>query len=183
MDNIKKVIVDLRCPSDNSNSNTDTEKNKIPKKRVITGTNKWSFSMEDLVSTKQQSYIEQLYTKKPIDIDACKIIHQHIQQKISGYRSQDIKNGIFDKELFVDLDKTLTLLHECKLNCYYCHRIVNVLYENVREPSQWSLERIDNSEGHNQSNLMIACLECNLRRKTMHHERYAFTKQLKIVRK
>ena len=58
--------------------------------------------------------------------------------------------------------------------------MVNVLYKNVREPLQWTLERIDNDYGHNHDNVTIACLECNLRRRTMYHERYVFTKQLVI---
>jgi len=50
----------------------------------------------------------------------------------------------------------------------------------VREQCQWSLDRIDNNYGHNYDNLFVTCLSCNLRRKTMYHERYEFTKQLTI---
>ena len=53
----------------------------------------------------------------------------------------------------------------------------------MREEKQWSVERIDNNFGHNKENVTIACLECNLRRKTMYHERFKFTKQLTIVKK
>jgi len=60
---------------------------------------------------------------------------------------------------------------------------VHILYENVREPLQWTLERIDNDFGHNKNNVEIACLNCNLRRRTMYHERYLFTKELSIVKK
>jgi hypothetical protein len=59
---------------------------------------------------------------------------------------------------------------------------MKILYEHVREPKQWSLERIDNDYGHNKNNVEIACLSCNLRRKTMYHERFIFTKQLNIVK-
>jgi hypothetical protein len=52
----------------------------------------------------------------------------------------------------------------------------------VREPQQWTLERMDNDFGHNEGNVVIACLSCNLRRRTMHYERYLFTKQLNIVK-
>ena len=61
--------------------------------------------------------------------------------------------------------------------------MVEILYEKVREPKQWTLDRIDNRYGHNKENVLIACLDCNVRRKTMYHERYAFTKQLNIVKK
>ena len=46
---------------------------------------------------------------------------------------------------------------------------------------QWTLERIDNGMGHNKDNVEIACLLCNLRRRTMYHERYVFTKQMMNV--
>ena len=72
---------------------------------------------------------------------------------------------------------------DCKNKCYYCKENVNVLYEIVREPKQWTLERLDNSFGHNHDNVVIACLNCNVRRRTMYHERYVFTKQLNIVKK
>jgi hypothetical protein len=48
---------------------------------------------------------------------------------------------------------------------------------------QWTLERIDNDLGHNKNNVEIACLNCNLRRRTMYHERYLFTKELNIIKK
>jgi hypothetical protein len=44
------------------------------------------------------------------------------------------------------------------------------------------VERIDNSIGHNRTNIVIACLDCNLHRRTMYYERYVFTKQLNIVK-
>ena len=64
--------------------------------------------------------------------------------------------------------------------CYYCKEPVQLIYEFVREPKQWTLERIDNARGHNRDNVEIACLRCNLRRRMMHHERFIFTKQLLI---
>ena len=59
---------------------------------------------------------------------------------------------------------------------------VKILYKLVRESSQWSIERINNEFGHNKDNVTIACLDCNLKRKTMYHERFKFTKQLNIVK-
>jgi hypothetical protein len=41
---------------------------------------------------------------------------------------------------------------------------------------QWSLERINNTIGHYQSNCVLACLECNLKRRTKNHEYFKFTK-------
>jgi hypothetical protein len=68
------------------------------------------------------------------------------------------------------------------MECYYCRKKVKILYEYVREEDQWTLERIDNKRGHNNDNVEIACLSCNLRRRTMYHERYVFTKQMNIIK-
>jgi hypothetical protein len=105
------------------------------------------------------------------------ICHQ-IQQKIHGYHSQDVHKHILDPELFVCVNDVVELLFLCKLDCFYCKEKVQVLYDIVREPKQWTLERIDNDFGHNRGNVSIACLKCNLGRRTMYQDRYSFTKQM-----
>ena len=62
--------------------------------------------------------------------------------------------------------------------CFYCKEPTNILYEYVREPKQWTIERLDNTYGHNCDNIVIACLSCNLRRRTTHFERYLSTKRI-----
>ena len=57
-----------------------------------------------------------------------------------------------------------------------------LLYEFVREMKQWSLDRINNDIGHNKNNLVIACLECNLKRRRTNKDLFMFTKNLKIIR-
>ena len=83
----------------------------------------------------------------------------------------------------MNLQNVLDLMIQYENKCFYCKENVNVLYEYVREPKQWTLERLDNKFGHNTDNVVIACLSCNLRRKTMYHERFLFTKQLNIIKK
>ena len=68
------------------------------------------------------------------------------------------------------------------MKCFYCQKLVYVLYDNVREPRQWTLERIDNKFGHNMDNVVISCLSCNLKRRCIYHERFLFTKQLNIIK-
>ena len=92
------------------------------------------------------------------------------------------KKKIFSTDKFVDIDFILNLLKENEFNCYYCKNNVKILYKLVRESTQWSIERINNEFGHNKDNVTIACLDCNLKRKTMYHERFKFTKQLNIVK-
>jgi hypothetical protein len=109
---------------------------------------------------------------------------KQIQKKITGYRRQDISKKLHNPDLFITFDDVIHLLNSSELMCFYCKNHVSVLYEIVRETQQWTLERIDNSCGHNTNNVEIACLGCNLGRRTMYHERYLFTKQFdKIVKK
>jgi len=180
---------------------------KIPKNRVVTETTKWIFGPDELLPEKQMEYINKMKEKidelpavinsvdgsqrslhqstasaEKVMCPTSKFIMQQINQKIYGYGSQDLKKGKYVESLIVDSNDVLKLLFECKNRCYYCKESVQVLYQHVREPKQWTLDRIDNSLGHNKTNVLIACLNCNLRRKTMHTERYVFTKQLNIVK-
>ena len=89
---------------------------------------------------------------------------------------------MFSNENFIKLEKVIDLLCECEMKCFYCKNLVYVLYDNVREPRQWTLERIDNKFGHNMDNVVISCLSCNLKRRCIYHERFLFTKQLNIIK-
>ena len=155
---------------------------KVPKKRSVTALDSWQFSSADLQPDMQRAYIKQLHANTVIAKQPCKVIQQHIMQKLNGYKAQDVKKEFHDPEKFADVEYVIQLLEESSNFCYYCKDSVQVLYENVREPKQWSLDRIYNNQGHNKGNLVIACLKCNLSRKTMYHERFAFTKQLVIVK-
>jgi len=106
---------------------------------------------------------------------------QHIHTKINSYKYQDILKNKLSNDLFVDLPYVLQRLLDSNLACFYCKGPVKILYEFVRETSQWTLERIDNSIGHNQGNVEIACLKCNLSRRCMFHERYKRTKEMTVV--
>lgn len=108
---------------------------------------------------------------------------QQIKQKLASYKCQDVEKGIIDSPI-IDLSATLQKLCDCSLKCFYCQKDVLLMYEFVREPQQWTLERIDNKYGHTEENTVIACLSCNLRRRTMHPDRYLQTKQMaNIVKK
>ena len=158
--------------------NVRTEKEK--KKRVVTTISSWNFTQDDLAFGNQMNLLRQIHEKKIINREHCNIIMSQIRCKISGYRNQDIEKNKLDRTLFIDDEYVLGSLIDCNMTCYYCKENVNILYEYVRASKQWSLDRLDNQFGHNKNNLVVACLGCNLRRKTMHHERFVFTKQLDI---
>ena len=155
---------------------------KEKQKRVVTVLQNWMFSRDQLSFEKQKEYIKQIYENDICEENKkiCKIILQQIQHKIYGYKTQDITKKLYSKENFIDVERTITKIFECKNKCFYCGEPVLILYEFVRDPKQWTLERIDNKFGHNTENVVVACLHCNLHRKTMYHERFLFTKQLDI---
>lgn len=155
---------------------------KTPKNRAITQTDMWNITEEDMQPDAQLTYIRQLVNNENVDVNPCQVILKHVTQKIAGYRAQDIKKSLYEPDRIVDVHYALKTLKNAENICYYCKKPVQVLYEKAREPTQWSLDRIDNSIGHNKENVVIACLQCNVGRKTMHQGRYEFTKQLVITK-
>lgn len=68
------------------------------------------------------------------------------------------------------------------MQCHYCREKTFLLYDLVREMNQWTLDRINNDVGHNIENVLISCLECNLKRRRTGKDDFLFTKQLNIVK-
>ena len=189
MNNVKNIAVDLTPKKtkdeieEEKHQREQEKKSRIPKKRVVTNDKKWEFEEEELQSSQQLEYIMQMLDEKFQNTKQYRFIQSSFRQKLSSYRNQDMTKDRYSEEEFVSIDNVIELLQEAENICYYCREPVQVLYEYVREPKQWTLERIDNTKGHNKGNLMIACLGCNLGRRTMHQERYVFTKQLNLVKK
>lgn len=177
-DNTKKVI-----PIVNKNKKISLEKEKFLRK--VTMTKKWKTEEKDFIFENQFQIIKDISenNEKEKEKEIHKLYKSEIQNKINSYRSQDILKNLYQESLFVDFPFVIQLILESNLDCFYCKKKVQIIYENVREPFQWSLERIDNTMGHNKDNVKIACLSCNLRRRTMYHERYIFTKQMCNIKK
>jgi hypothetical protein len=107
-------------------------------------------------------------------------IDRQIRKKLSSYKQQDMLKNRYDNEHFVDIDSILQMMKECQLKCHYCSDITYLLYEFVREKKQWTLDRIDNDIGHISTNIVIACLECNLKRRRIRKDAFQFTKNLDL---
>tara|TARA_B110000483_G_C18203444_1_gene546387 strand:- start:1617 stop:2144 length:528 start_codon:yes stop_codon:yes gene_type:complete len=148
---------------------------KEKKERIIINKERWNF--DESVYNPQQQY-DVLCEKN--DGQCYKKMIQQINRKINSYKQQDKTKNLFNDAKLININQVIELLLSCNFICYYCQKMVHVLYKNVREPLQWTLERLDNDYGHNHDNVVISCLECNLHRRTMYHERYVFTKQLVI---
>jgi len=178
----KKLIVSFE-PKTKEKKEKTVKTQKEKQKRQVTTTPQWTFNENDLEYENQMKLLKEIQENKIVNREPCNFIVRQINNKIYGYRTQDIDKKILCEEKLIDLQNVLKLMIKCDNKCFYCKENVNVLYEYVREPKQWTLERLDNNFGHNIDNVVIACLSCNLRRKTMHYERYVFTKQLNIIKK
>jgi hypothetical protein len=106
------------------------------------------------------------------------LLQKELEKKINGYKGQDIKKEIYDQSKLITLDEVVEKLVASKLKCFYCSSNVLVLYKNVREPTQWTLDRKDNDICHSCDNTIIACLKCNLQRRVTSMEKFDFTKKL-----
>lgn len=109
------------------------------------------------------------------------IIKNNIQKKRSSYKSQDIKKSRLTDD-FITYDEVVEKLVISKLNCSYCKKDVVILYENKRDSTQWTLDRIDNELGHSNKNTVISCLKCNLQKRKRNDEKFRFTKQMNLIK-
>jgi hypothetical protein len=135
----------------------------VPKVRVG-----WT---EDM-SLNQPDQLHLLVTNPPKDIAT----------KLNGYRSQDSLKSRLDVVTFITVQQTIDLLVQSNLTCFYCKCFTPILYKNVRDGNQWSLDRIDNDKGHSHDNVVISCLKCNLQRKRRSSNTFAMSKQMILTR-
>ena len=111
------------------------------------------------------------------------VIHKLLNTKINGYKHQDIEKQILQSEKLINLDNLIEKLVISKLKCYYCKEKILLCYKNVREKKQWTLDRIDNDYGHNHDNVVISCLECNLKRRCIDMNKYKESKKFRYIKK
>jgi hypothetical protein len=183
--NIKKIII---TDINNQNkikrkSNADTTiKNVINEKEIKlrVETKTWGLNEEQLIHTRQLESLYNLLVCSSTKYDT-KIV-SHIKSKLCSYKHQDITKKKLNETEFVSFNEVIKLLVECNLTCCYCSQDVFILYEKVREQKQWSLDRINNDLGHNTGNLVIACLECNLKRRRTNKDAFMFTKNMVIIK-
>ena len=127
----------------------------------------------------QVEYLNKLYLGE--NYEEIDFVKKEVERKLSGYKNQDIKKKKLSDKL-ISYEECLEKLVISKLKCYYCKTDCLLTYENVREQSQWTLDRIDNSIGHEKDNVVICCLKCNLKRRTTNDEKFKFTKQMRIIK-
>lgn len=157
-------------------------KNEVKKREIM---NKYNIMDNYLNYAKQLDMLTEIYYKKNEQVDdrEKKIIIQELDKKLKSYKHQDMLKKIYNELVFIDVNTILQRLIDCKLSCYYCNCELYVLYENVRELYQWTIDRVDNSLGHNKDNFVIGCLNCNIKRRKTNKDKFLFTKQLNLIKK
>jgi hypothetical protein len=142
---------------------------KEKKVEIRVNSKKWEIDKEILEWRNQLKNIEN--KEYPL-------FQTEIKSKLNNYKTQDIKKQIYDINLFLSYEDLITIIKDSELKCYYCRDCIFILYEIVRENKQWTLDRINNDLGHNKENIVISCLECNLKRRDINSNKFLFTKQL-----
>jgi len=179
LENYSKTI--LMKPAKKQKNKNPQKHYKKNKKRVVS--ERWNLPVEYLTFEKQLEVLHAVHDSNDESFDPeTKILLREIERKIYGYKQQDIEKHLFQQDLFLSLKDVINRMIDCNMKCYYCECEMYLLYEIVRESKQWSVDRLDNDQGHNQNNYVIACLECNLKRRRRTAEKYLFTKQLNIVK-
>jgi hypothetical protein len=112
--------------------------------------------------------------------DKTKIITREIIKKINGYKNQDVKKHIFNKNKLISFNETIEKLVISKLKCHYCFQKMNIIFTKPRDETQWTLDRINNDLCHSNDNTVVSCLKCNLQRRCQDAKKFTFTKQLRI---
>jgi hypothetical protein len=134
----------------------------------------------DILHKKQIEMINKFFIGE--DFEYKKMIEREIEKKIQGYKQQDIKKNIYNENLIIKLDDVIEKLLISKLKCYYCYKEIFVIYKNVRDNMQWTLDRKDNDLCHSKDNTLISCLKCNLQRRVTDVDKFTFTKHLRITK-
>tara|TARA_B100000035_G_scaffold276217_1_gene253716 strand:+ start:1885 stop:2397 length:513 start_codon:yes stop_codon:yes gene_type:complete len=159
--NIKKVI-----PEQYDSTRKDIKKNEIDDKL--------------LEHNKQIEIINKLYLNDVSNNE--KMVTKFIKSKLNSYKQQDIKNNIYGEKFFIKEDKVIEMLVKCKLRCFYCSNEIFLIYKEIKNKYQWTLDRINNDMGHNNDNVVISCLDCNLKRRNQNINKFLFTKKLNIIK-
>ena len=170
---MKKVVTIL------GKRNTNALNKECKKTRNVA--DKWKHSEKLLNKTQQINMLNKIYLGEAFE--GCKSILSELKKKHTGYKQQDICKNLLVEKKFISFDQLQEKLVLSKLTCYYCKKNMLLMYDKPREETQWTLDRIDNDMGHNNDNVVIACLKCNLKRRRTNSDKFKFTKQMKIIKK
>ena len=178
------VMLKTNCIENDTHHTDSNSKNVSTKSKELirTSSEKWNLSEHCFTHTYQFCEISKLYLNVEDDsVEHRSIILKELTNKISGYKRQDVEKKVYQKDLFVSLENVIDKLLCSRLKCFYCKQCCELLYKNVYSKLQWTLDRIDNSVGHNIDNVVISCLECNIKKGTMDSDRFKYGKQIGLT--
>jgi len=89
------------------------------------------------------------------------VIKLIITRFMSSSKLSDKRHNLLDIANFIDRDFCKLLIEECNGKCCYCECELEYIH-NCN--NMITIERIDNTIGHNKSNVKIACFHCNVSR-------------------
>jgi len=178
---IKNIII----PLEKISKSTVKKKKKKEEREKTTKIQSRTWNLTDFEKTVeyQRTLIKQV-NKGLLETEdvIVKELVKWLKIKRASYKSQDALKHKYSSELFVSLSDIINLLCDCNLICIYCESEVLLLYEYVYFPKQWTLDRIDNTVGHNANNVVIACLECNLKRRLANKDKFQFGKKITLTK-
>lgn len=132
-----------------------------------------------LLNKNQVELLNKLFLNE--NFDGKDFIKSEVERKLNSYKNQDKKKKR-NIDNFITYDECLEKLVISKLRCYYCRKECLLIYKTVREQKQWTLDRLDNSKCHSNENVVMCCLNCNLKKGTKDEKKFKFTKQMRIIK-
>ena len=110
------------------------------------------------------------------------VMIKQLEAKIASYRQQDKLKEMLDDTNSINVNSVVKHILLCDIKCFYCHTVMRILYKQSRDPTQWTIDRIDNDLGHTADNYVLACLGCNLKRRRQNLDKFHYTKNLTILK-
>lgn len=172
--NKKTIMINNKNKSDSDLLDEKKNREKIVKLKA----NKKYNNIENIIDNHnlQKKMINQIYLGESFPEKI--LILRELNTKINSYKQQDIKKDFHEIQNLITLDNVIEKLVTSKMKCYYCNCETLILFEKVRENSQWTLDRLNNYDEHTNSNTIISCLSCNLQRRRKNSDKFLFSKML-----
>ena len=136
-------------------SNIDFQRNYVYKREIM---------------KKGRSYIHQDLLKQRL----------RLKHSSATLTQDDIVNDDHELDIHSFYYRIVEKLVSSKLSCSYCQTPVLVLYPDVLQQNQWTLDRINNDLHHDIANCVISCLACNISKRRRSDSSFRFTKQMVI---
>jgi len=112
-----------------------------------------------------------------------RIIKSELIHKLHGYRVQDkTKNVTVEQGDIMTLSGCIDLIMNNNFKCFYCLQECSIIYPHRRDVLQWTLDRIDNTLGHVETNVVLCCFGCNIQRRNKPSNKFRESKQFVFVK-